>query len=118
MKRLALLLTLALAALAAGSAWAAPAQPTADDVVKLVTEKLQAKYRAEVDRTCDRLWEKVKLFSPGERDGILSGMRFSVVKKVEQVRGLASIDPIRRQADLDLLEYVVRKLDALAAREG
>lgn len=118
MKRLALLLVSVLAALAAGSAWAAPAQPTADDVVKLVTEKLQAKYRAEVDRTCDRLWEKVKLFSPGERDDILMGMRRSVEKKVAQVRGLESNDAVRRQADLDLLEYMVRKLDALAAREG
>lgn len=115
MKRLLALFLLALAVLAGGGAWAAP-QPTGEDVVKLVTEKLQAKYRAEVDRTCDRLWEKVKVFQSRDRREILDAMRRSVDAKVDQVRGLEGLEAGRRAAILDLLEYVGRKLDALAAK--
>ena len=90
--------------------------PSAQDVLLLVTDKLQQKYRAEVDRTCDRLWAKVKGFSPDDRGAILNAMRRSVDRKVGQVRALEGLETGRRKAILDLLDYVGRKLDALADR--
>ena len=115
MKHLLVFLMILTTALTAGSVLA-ETQPTTDDVVRLVTEKLQAKYRAEVDRTLDRLWDKLKKFSSEDRATMLTNMRRSVDYKINQVRELGSIDLIRRQADLDLLEYIGRKLDTLVKK--
>ena len=116
--RRSLSFVLAIAALiAATPVLAAPEPaPSAQDVLLLVTDKLQQKYRAEVDRTCDRLWAKVKGFSPDDRGAILNAMRRSVDRKVGQVRALEGLETGRRKAILDLLDYVGRKLDALADR--
>lgn len=115
MKYLRLLCVVLVTFLMGSFVWA-DVQPGADDVIRLVTEKLQAKYRTDVDRTCDRLWEKIKGFSVEDRGVILGAMRRSVDRKISQVRNLEGLDAGRQQAILDLLQYVGRKLDSLMER--